>query len=179
METIINILAQLFGSLFEACIVFLQYVSHITGMTYKATCTLINLYIQGGIIAFLPLFILGCVIANKHLKHRKKWMIAIGAYCSVNLLVYIGIFLHYGLDMNAAYDMCYTELMNISKYLAQLNIYDFSSVSLNFIGKQLQLNDAYVYYGIINIVFFVVAFLLNIWFDTWLGIKLLSSNSAD
>lgn len=179
MATVINILAHIFGALFGACIIFLQYVSSVTGMTYKATCTLINLYVQGGIIALLPLFILGCVIANKHLNRRKMWLIAVGAYCGINLLNYLGMFLHYGLDMNVAYDMCYKELMDMSECLAKLNLYDFSTLNLSFTGKSLQMTDEYVYYGIINLAFFVVAFLANIGFDIWLGLKLLRQNRSN
>lgn len=172
----IDLLAHIFGGLFGACILFLETLSSVTGMTYKATCTLINLYVQGGIIAFLPLFTLGCAVANKRLPRRKVWIAATAVYCGVNLLVYLGIFLHYGLDMDAAYDKCFSELMAMSGWMASLGLYDFSSLSLSFLGKQVPLTDTYVWYGLINLAFFVVAFLLTIVFDLWAGVRLLRKN---
>lgn len=124
--------------LFRICVLFLEWVGNISNLTYQQISVYINLYLQSGILIFSSIPVLVMAIVQKN-----PFWIAISALnTGLYLLGFVWIMLHYRLPGNItfAFDQCVKDL----QYIAQ---------------------KWHMSYQQVNIVIFVMVFLLLLFFN--------------
>jgi hypothetical protein len=103
---------------FGACCGVLYVTGIALGFTYKEICVIINIYAQSGLCLLSALWVTWAAI--KQFYHQKTELNGLLMAAGVVYgLAYIGGFLwvcqHYAMPMNQAFDLCYQELLQLSK----------------------------------------------------------------
>ena len=132
---------------FALCVLFLQGLGKCFGLTYKQISVIFNLWIQGGVLVLS-----GCLpfvqsLMCPSLAHEGMWwVIRICAlfYALMYLVGFVLMLRHYRLPFNRAFDRCVSDLQHIA------SIWHCS------------------YYAV-NIIIFVILFLLLIGFNILLA----------
>ena len=142
-----NFLTYLVSTPFALCVIFLQLLGKCTGLSYVQISVVFNLWIQGGVLVLsgcLP-FVQSLVCPS--LAHEGMWwvvMLSAWCYAFMYLTGFVLMLRHYRLPFNRAFDRCVSDLQHIA------SIWHCS------------------YYAV-NIIIFVILFLLLIGFNILLA----------
>lgn len=153
---------------FLVCIAILYAITYITGWSYVEASVYINIYFQGFILAASSLFVLFGVLK----KSKKNWPAKIVAviYVLANFMLYVFLLRHYGFNPSIAFDKCYNELMELSHMVDrtyELIGYPLDNLIPAFIAENLSSPT----YMIINVLIFVVCFLIVVLVNFYVGKK--------
>lgn len=103
---------------FGACCGVLYVTGMALGFTYKEICVIINIYAQSGLCLLSALWVTWASM-QRFFSHKTTGNGLLMAAGVVYGLAYIGGFLrlcqHYAMPMNQAFDLCYQELIQLSK----------------------------------------------------------------
>ena len=103
---------------FGACCGVLYVTGMALGFTYKEICVIINIYAQSGVCLLSALWVTW-VAMQRFLSHKTTGNVVLVVTGIIYGLAYIGGFLwvcqHYAMPMNQAFDLCYQELLQLSK----------------------------------------------------------------
>ena len=123
---------------FGACCGVLYVTGTVLGFTYKEICVIINIYAQSGLCLLSALWVAWAAI-QRFLNHKTTGNGLLMATGIIYGSAYIGGFLwvcqHYAMPMNQAFDLCYQELIQLSK-------------------------DYHISYNNVNYIIFILLFLL-------------------
>ena len=168
-NALFSILTLMCIPVFAVCIAILYGVSYVTGWSYEETSVYINIYLQGFLIAASSLFVFFGVLKSSKVKWYK--LILSIAYVIANFGFYAVILQHYGYDRAVAFDKCYHELMDISyEVVISCGLSDYG----NGIDPSLIeycAGPTMGVYMVINVLFFVSAFITIIWLNYYIGKK--------
>jgi hypothetical protein len=123
-------------SLFMVCVKFLQWLGARTRLTYKEISVVFNLWVQG--VVLLIASVAPLVVGL--IKGCEVGVVPLAVYALACSLVILKILRHYMMPMNEAFDLCVEDLQRIA----------------------MKWNRSYNY---VNIVIFVVIYLLLLCFD--------------
>lgn len=132
---------------FALCVLFLQGLGKCFGLTYKQISVIFNLWIQGGVLVLsgcLPF--VQSLICSFQASEGMRWIIRICAlfYALMYLTGFLLMLRHYRLPFNRAFDKCVSDLLHIA------SVWHCS-------------------YHAVNIIIFVILFLLLIGFNILLA----------
>jgi hypothetical protein len=103
---------------FGACCGVLYVTGIALGFTYKEICVIINIYAQSGLCLLSALWVTWAAM-QRFLSHKTTGNVVLVVTGIIYGLAYIGGFLwvcqHYAMPMNQAFDLCYQELLQLSK----------------------------------------------------------------
>jgi len=123
---------------FGACCGVLYVTGKILGFTYKEICVIINIYAQSGMCLLSALWVTWAAI-KRFLSHKSTGnglLLAAGIiYGSAYTVGFLWVCHHYAMPMNQAFDLCYQELIQLSK-------------------------DYHISYNNVNYIIFILLFLL-------------------
>ena len=103
---------------FGACCGVLYVTGMALGFTYKEICVIINIYAQSGLCLLSALWVTWAAI--KRFLSRKTTgnglLVVTGViYGSAYTIGFLWVCQHYAMPMNQAFDLCYQELIQLSK----------------------------------------------------------------
>ena len=103
---------------FGACCGVLYVTGMALGFTYKEICVIINIYAQSGLCLLSALWVTWAAI--KRFYHQKTelngLLMAAGVVYGLTYTVgFLRLCQHYAMPMNLAFDLCYQELIQLSK----------------------------------------------------------------
>lgn len=103
---------------FIACCGVLYVTGMVLGFTYKEICVIVNIYLESGLCLLSALWVTWTAI--KRFYHKKtvgNGILMVSGF--IYGLVYLGGFIwlcqHYAMPLNNAFDLCYHELVQLSK----------------------------------------------------------------
>lgn len=103
---------------FGACCGSLYVLGLALGYTYKEICVIVNIYLEAGLCVLFALWVTWtCISSYRSSKTlgRMLLMLAGIAYGLIYLIGFIWLCNHYAMPMNDAFDLCYRELIALSK----------------------------------------------------------------
>ena len=102
--------------LFQICVHFLNWLGKITGLTYVEISVVFNLWIQGGLLVISAL-IPFAIALNHYAKGTANLssIILAGTLLLLYSVVFCWIFVHYGISMKYAFDLCVDDLLHLAK----------------------------------------------------------------
>lgn len=123
----VNFLAGIGGSMitscsfdqcfFGSCCASMGVAGLAWGFTYKEICVIGNLYMQAGIFLFTAAYIVWAA-CQRYRNRKSKFNLSLAISSSVYLLATIigccWVGYHYTLPLEASYDKCYHELVNLT-----------------------------------------------------------------
>jgi hypothetical protein len=138
---------------FGVCCGVLYVTGTALGFTYKEICVIINIYAQSGLCLLSALWVTWAAI--KRFLSRKTTgnglLVVTGViYGSAYAIGFLWVCQHYAMPMNQAFDLCYQELIQLSK-------------------------DYHISYNNVNYIIFILLFLL-ITIGNLLIVKLLKNS---
>lgn len=103
---------------FGTCCGILYWTGRFLGFTYKEICVIVNIYMEAGLCLLSALWVTWTAI--KGFVHRKTTgsgllMATGGIYGSVYIGGFMWLCQHYTMPMNDAFDLCYSELIQLAK----------------------------------------------------------------
>lgn len=103
---------------FGACCGSLYALGLVLGFTYKEICVIVNIYLEAALCVLSALWVTWTCINS--FRSSKTWgrltlMLAGIAYGLLYLIGFLWICNHYAMPMNDAFDLCYRELIALSK----------------------------------------------------------------
>ena len=103
---------------FGACCGVLYVTGKALGVTYKEICVIINIYAQSGICLLSALWVTWAAIKrfHSHKTTENGLLMATGIiYGSAYAVGFLWVCHHYAKPMDEAFDLCYHELIQLSK----------------------------------------------------------------
>lgn len=140
-------------SIFDICTGLLEWFGHMTGLTYEEASVVFNLWIQSTVLwlsALVPFII--AVAKAHHNKCNLRTLCLTSMIVTIYSLGYSWIFIHYGTNMENAYNICTNDLY----YLAKLWHTSYSAV---------------------NIIIFVIGWLLTFTANVLITLKLIRQHT--
>ncbi len=134
-------------NLFRLCQHFLSFVGRATGLTYIQISVIFNLWVQGRVLvlsAFAPVAVL---LYSHGYKSRPGLTAIMVAYALLYVILYILMLVHYRLPFEGAFYRCVDDLESIAQRLR-------------------------ITYELVNILIFVVLFLILLCLNLWMAAKL-------
>ena len=103
---------------FGACCGSLYVLGLAFGFTYKEICVIVNIYLEAALCVLSALWVTWTCIHC--FRSFKKWgrillMLAGITYGLLYLIAFLWLCNHYAMPMNDAFDLCYRELIALSK----------------------------------------------------------------
>ena len=103
---------------FGACCGSLYVLGLALGFTYKEICVIVNIYLEAGLCVLFGLWVTWTCINS--FRSSKTWgrmilMLSGIAYGLLYLIAFLWLCNHYAMPMNDAFDLCYRELIALSK----------------------------------------------------------------
>lgn len=136
----VNILAGIGGSLitsysfdqcfFGSCCASMGVAGFAWGLTYKEICVIGNLYMQSGIFLFTVVYLTWAIFKRYELRKSiyNRCILTGGViYLVASFVGFCWVFYHYPLPLEASYDKCYHELVNLT------HLYGFSYNNVNYL----------------------------------------------
>lgn len=136
---------------FGLCVLFLRLLGKLFGLTYKQISVVFNLWVQGAVLALSGLAPAGVTIYKiweSFSVNRLLLTIILTLYGIVHVYGFIRMLKHYHLPFDDAFDLCVEDLVWLAK----------------------KWNTTY---QMVNIVIFVILYLLLLGLNLYLGIVLL------
>ena len=136
---------------FGLCVLFLLLLGKLFGLTYKQISVVFNLWVQGTVLALSGLAPAGVTIYKIWESFSVNWLlitIILALYGMVYVYGFIRMLKHYQLPFDYAFDLCVEDL--------------------NWVAKKWHTT-----YQMVNIVIFVILYLLLLGLNLYLGIVLL------
>lgn len=103
---------------FGACCGSLYVLGLALGFTYKEICVIVNIYLEAGLCVLSALWVTWTCIncfRSSNTFGRMLLMLAGIAYGCLYLMGFLWLCNHYAMPMNDAFDLCYRELIALSK----------------------------------------------------------------
>lgn len=103
---------------FGTCCGSLYVLGLALGFTYKEICVIVNIYLEAGLCVLSALWVAWTCISSYC--SSKTWgrltlMLAGIGYGLIYLIGFLWLRNHYAMPMNDAFDLCYRELIQLSK----------------------------------------------------------------
>ena len=136
---------------FGLCVLFLRLLGKLFGLTYKQISVVFNLWVQGAVLALSGLAPFCVAIYKVWEFFSVNWLlmtIILALYGMVYVYGFIRMLKHYHLPFDYAFDLCVEDL--------------------NWVAKKWHTT-----YQMVNIVIFVILYLLLLGLNLYLGIVLL------
>lgn len=103
---------------FGACCGSLYVLGFVLGYTYKEICVIVNIYLEAGLCVISALWVAWiCISCYRSTKTwgRLTLMLAGIGYGLIYLIGFLWLCNHYAMSMSDAFDLCYRELITLSK----------------------------------------------------------------
>ena len=103
---------------FGACCGSLYVLGIALGFTYKEICVIVNIYLEAGLCVLSALWVTWtCIYCFRSSKTwgRSLLLLAGFAYGLIYLIGFLWLCNHYAMPMNDAFDLCYRELIQLTK----------------------------------------------------------------
>ena len=114
---------------FGACCGSLYVLGIALGFTYKEICVIVNIYLEAGLCVLSALWVTWtCIHCFRSSKTwgRSLLLLAGFAYGLIYLIGFLWLCNHYAMPMNDAFDLCYRELIQLTKeYHTTYNIVNY------------------------------------------------------
>ena len=136
---------------FGVCVLFLLLLGKLFGLTYKQISVVFNLWVQGAVLALSGLTPAGVAIYKMWESFSVNWLlmtIILALYGMVYVYGFIRMLKHYHLPFDDAFDLCVEDLVWLAK----------------------KWNTTY---QMVNIIIFVILYLILLGLNLYLGIVLL------
>ena len=124
---------------FGACCGSLYVLGLVLGYTYKEICVIVTIYLEAELCVLSALWVTWTCINRYH--STKTWgrmllMLAGIGYGLIYLIGFLWLCNHYAMPMNDAFDLCYRELIQLTKeYHTTYNIVNYVVfILLFFVG---------------------------------------------
>lgn len=105
-------------SFFGACCGSLNALGLALGFTYKEICVIVNIYLEAGLCVLSALWVTWtCIDRFRSSKTRGRMMLMFAGigYGILYIIGFLWLCNHYAMPMNDAFDLCYRELIALSK----------------------------------------------------------------
>lgn len=103
---------------FGACCGSLYVLGLTLGLTYKEICVIVNIYLEAALCVLSSLWVTWtCIKSFRSSKTCGRMMLMLAgiAYGLLYLVAFLWICNHYAMPLNDAFDLCYRELIALSK----------------------------------------------------------------
>ena len=103
---------------FIACCGVLYVTGMVLGFTYKEICVIVNIYLESGLCLLSALWVTWTCInsfCSTKTWGRTIFMLAGIGYGLIYLIGFLWLCNHYAMSMSDAFDLCYRELITLSK----------------------------------------------------------------
>lgn len=161
-----NILFYIIALIFIACCGFLELVADLFGWTYTEACVYFNLYLQYGVLMLSALSVV-YMAARKLVQEYSTRRLVVLILSVLYNIPYVGLgawlYKRYGkISCEAAFELCKNDLMALG---AQLDI----PTNLPYY------REGWTEYYVVNIIIFIVLYLLALFTNGWLMRKIKKS----
>ena len=98
---------------FGLCVLFLQVIGKLFGLTYKQISVVFNLWVQGAVLTLSGLAPLGATVYKMVESFSIGWLILtifFACYGAAYVYAFIKMLLHYHLPFDGAFDLCVKDL---------------------------------------------------------------------
>ena len=136
---------------FGLCVLFLLLLGKLFGLTYKQISVVFNLWVQGAVLALSGLAPAGVAMYKMWGAFSMNWLlmtIILALYGMVYVYGFIRMLQHYHLPFDEAFDLCVEDLVWVAK-------------------------KWHTTYQMVNIIIFVLLYLILLGINLYLGIVLL------
>lgn len=132
-------------NLFHLCQKFLLLIGRATRLSYIEISVIFNLWIQGGVLVLSALAPITVLLFKHGAEARPLLTVGLAAYAFLYVVLYILMLAHYRLPFKGAFYRCVDDLDDLAERL-------------------------HISYELVNILLFVVLFLLLLGMNIWLAV---------
>lgn len=103
---------------FGLCVLFLFLLGKLFGLTYKQISVVFNLWVQGAVLALSGLVPFGIVVYKKMESFSTGWLVLsfiLALYGTAYVFAFIIMVQHYRLPFDAAFNRCVWDLQKVAK----------------------------------------------------------------